>query len=62
MQEWCTSLNEITDNSYCNGDKCSTIELTHSQLGWSGLTANPPVGPAMDSVCDSGNITCKGFP
>ena len=47
---------------YCDGDDCKTLDLTHAQLGWSGLTANPPVGPAMDSVCDSDNITCEGYP
>ena len=58
MEEWCSSLNDIVNDWYCEGEQCRTEDLTHAQLGWSGLTANPPVGPAMDSVCDSDNITC----
>ena len=62
LREWCGSLNSIVEDWYCEGEECSTLDLTVAQLGWSGLTGNPPVGPAMDSVCDSGNITCKGYP
>jgi len=32
------------------------------QLGKGGLTNNPPTGDPVDSICDSGNVTCVGYP
>jgi hypothetical protein len=41
---------------------CESYELTLMQLGKGGLTSNPPTGDPVDSICDSGNITCEGYP
>ncbi len=32
------------------------------QLSSGQVTANPPSGDAVDSICDTGNVTCIGQP
>ncbi len=32
------------------------------QISSGNVTANPPSGDAVDSICDTGNVTCIGQP
>ena len=59
---WCDSINQVLNNWYCEGEECSTFDLTVRQLGNSTITREPPVGEAVDSICMTGNITCEGYP
>lgn len=62
FREWCATVDKILDDWYCKGEKCNEYDLTLAQLSKAGLTGNPPTGDAVDSICQSGNITCKGYP
>jgi hypothetical protein len=52
----------ILKNWYCGNAGCDSYELSLLQLGQGGVTNNPPSGDAVDSICDSGNVTCEGTP
>ena len=51
FSSWCDSVNNILSDWYCQGQPCSSLQLTWAQLGRSGLTSDPPTGDAMDSIC-----------
>lgn len=60
--EWSDTVNEILENWFCGGDSCSSNYLTLLQLSSGNVTADPPSGGAVDSICDTGNVTCIGQP
>jgi len=44
MKPWFSSVESILNDWYCNGNHCENYDLAIAQLGWSGLTSNPPSG------------------
>ena len=60
--EWAYTLDEILDNWFCGGSSCTSEYLTMLQLSSGNVTADPPSGDAVDSICDTGNVTCIGQP
>jgi len=50
------------ENWFCNGTACDSNYLTLLQLSSGNVTADPPSGDTVDSICDTGNVTCIGQP
>ena len=62
FNEWSITLDNILNNWFCNGQQCSSYDLTLKQLSSGKITSDPPSGDKVDSICDTGNVTCIGEP